>query len=70
MSTVVKVIEVISQSDKSWEDATRNAVKEASKTVKNIKTIWVENFSGTVEGNKLVNFRVNVKLSFLIEGTK
>ena len=70
MGSIVKVIEVIAQSDKSFDDAVRNAVKEASKTVKVIKSIWVDNLSASVEGEKITQFRVNAKISFLIEGRK
>jgi flavin-binding protein dodecin len=66
VSSIVKVIEVIAQSDKSFDDAVRNAVKEASKTVKGIKSVWVDNFSAEVSGDSLVSFRVNAKLSFVV----
>lgn len=42
---VLKVIEVLAESSKSWEDATRNAVKEASKTVKNIRSVYIKDQS-------------------------
>jgi dodecin len=70
MGSIVKVIEVIAQSDKSFDAAVQNAVKEAAKTVKGIKSIWVENFSAAVEGDRITQFRVNAKISFLIEGRK
>jgi len=66
MSSVVKVIELIAQSDKSWDDAARNAVAEASKTIKNIKSVWVDNQTAEVEGNQIVSYRVNVRISFLV----
>jgi hypothetical protein len=68
MSTVVKVIEVIAQSEKSFDDAAKNAVKEVAKTVKGIKSVWIDNFSATVEGDQIVEYRVNAKVSFLVEG--
>lgn len=68
MSSIVKVIEVIAQSEKSFDDAVANAVKEVAKSVKGIKTIWVDNFSGTVEGSKITEYRVNAKLTFVVEG--
>jgi dodecin len=68
MSQIVKVVEVIAESDKSFDDAARAAVREASKTVRGIKSIWIDNFSGVVEGDRIVRFRVNAKLSFLLEG--
>jgi Uncharacterized conserved protein len=67
MSNVVKVIEVLAESEKSWEDAAREAVERAAKTVKNIRSIYIENFEATVEGKKIVRFRVNAKISFLME---
>ncbi len=66
MASVVKVIELIAESDKGWEDAARNAVREAGKTVKGIKSIWIDNMTAEVEGNRIVNFRVNAKLSFVV----
>ena len=65
MSSVVKVVELIAESETSWDDAAKNAVTEASKTIKNIKSIWVDNQTAEVEGNRIVRYRLNVKLSFL-----
>lgn len=70
MSSIVKVLEVIAESSKSFDDAAQQAVKEAAATVRNIKSIWIENFSGVVEGDRIVQYRVNAKLSFLVEGHK
>lgn len=70
MSTVVKVIEVIAQSEKSFDDAAQNAVKEVAKSVKGIKSIWIDNLSGTVEGDRITEYRVNAKVSFLVDGHK
>ncbi|HLV70848.1 MAG TPA: dodecin family protein [Xanthomarina sp.] len=61
---VLKVIEVLSNSKESWEDATRKAVKEASKTVKNIKSVYIKEQSAIVNGDSVTEFRVNVKLTF------
>lgn len=68
MASVVKVIELIAQSDKSWDDAAQSAVKEAAKTVKQIKSVWIDNFSCEVEGERITRYRVNAKVSFLVEG--
>jgi dodecin len=62
-----KVIEVIAQSDKSWEDAARSAVKDAGKTVKNIKSIWIKHAEGVVQKNKIVAFRVNAHITFEVK---
>lgn len=65
---VLKVIEILANSAKSWEDATQNAVKHASKTVRNIKGVNVSNMSAQVDSNgNITEYRVNVKLSFEVE---
>ncbi len=66
MSKVVKVIEVLAQSNKSWEDAANNAIKEASKSVKDIKSINIVNTSAKVEKNKIVKYRITAQISFVI----
>ena len=68
MSSIVKVIEVIAQSEKSFDDAVASAVKEAAKTVSGIKSVWVDNFSGEVDGDRIVQYRANCKVSFLLKG--
>ena len=62
--SVHKVIEVLSQSDKGWEEAAQAAVTEASETVKGIKSIYIEEFQGVVENNKITQYRVNAKITF------
>ncbi|CAM3530804.1 dodecin family protein [Zobellia roscoffensis] len=61
---VLKVIEVLANSDKSWEDATKQAVAQASKSVKNIKSVYINEQSATVTDGKMDNYRVNVKITF------
>jgi len=61
---VLKVIEVLANSDKSWEDAAKNAVAHASKSVKNIKSVYINEQSATVKDGKLDNYRVNAKITF------
>ena len=63
-----KVIEVISQSEKSWDDAAQKAVTDASKTVRNIKSIYIQDMQGIVENNKIVQYRVTAKITFQVEG--
>jgi len=62
-----KVIEVLSQSEKSWEDAAQHAVADAGKTIENIKSIWVKNFEAVVKGNKIVEYRVNANITFEVK---
>jgi flavin-binding protein dodecin len=59
-----KVIEVISQSDKGWEDAAQKAVTDAGRTVKNIKSIYVKHFEAVIAKNKIVQYRVNANITF------
>jgi dodecin len=67
MAQILKVIEVLAESEKSWEDAAAEAVKRAAKTVKNIRSIYIENFEAKVEGDRVVLYRVNGKISFVLE---
>lgn len=64
---VVKVIELLAESGESWEAATQDAITEASKTVHSIQNVYVKNMQAVVEGNKITKYRVNVKVSFLVE---
>ena len=61
---VLKVIEVLSNSEKSWEDATKKAVKHASKSVKNIRSVYVQDQSASVKDGEVYDFRVNLKITF------
>ena len=65
--TMVKVIEVLAESDKSWEDAAQQAVADASKTVRNVKSIYLKNIEATVENGKVAKYRINAKISFVLE---
>ena len=63
---VVKVIELVGTSTLSWEDATKNAVAEAAKTVRNITGIDVIGQKAVVEDNVIKEFRANVKVAFVV----
>lgn len=65
---VIKVIEVIATSDKSFEEATRIAVKEAGKSVKNIKSVYVKEMNGKVQNNEIISYGVIAKISFEVGG--
>lgn len=65
--SIVKVIEVIASSEKSFDDAAQVAVTEASKTVKNIKSINITNMNGNVSNGKITSFAVNAKISFELD---
>ncbi len=64
---VLKVIEVLANSNVSWEDATKKAVAEASKSVKHITSVYVQDMSATVKDGEVDEFRVNVKITFKLE---
>ena len=70
MNSIVKVIEVIAQSEKSFDDAAQQAVREVAKTVRGVKSVWIDNFSCTVDGDRISEYRVNAKVSFMVEGHK
>ena len=63
---VLKVIELLASSEKSWEDALKNAVKTAGKTVKGIRSVWVQDQSAVVKENDVIEFRITAKISFEI----
>ncbi|MGC8812250.1 MAG: dodecin family protein [Candidatus Aenigmatarchaeota archaeon] len=65
--TVVKIIEVIGTSEKSWEDAVQKALERASKTVRNITGIDVLGLKCVVKNNKIVEYRANMKIAFVVE---
>lgn len=67
--SLAKVIEVISEG-KTMEEAVTNAVKNASKTVHNIRSVYCENIYGIVENNKVAKYRVNAKITFVLDDQK
>ncbi len=64
--SIVKVIEVIAESDKSWEDATQNALDHAGKSITGIQNIYLSDFKAIVENNKITKYRAIAKISFLV----
>lgn len=65
--SIVKVIEVMANSTKSWEDAAQNAITNAAKTLHKIHSVWIQDQSAVVVNNKITEYRVTVKLSFEID---
>ncbi len=63
---VLKVIELLASSEESWEDALRSAVKTAGKTVKGIRSVYVQDQSAVVKKNDVIEFRITAKVSFEI----
>ncbi|MCO6478684.1 MAG: dodecin domain-containing protein [Phaeodactylibacter sp.] len=62
--SVMKVLEIMAESEKGWEDATAKAVAKASETVKNIRSAYVQDQSVTVKDNKPAMYRVDLKITF------
>jgi len=67
MSDMLKVIEVLAESDKSWEDAASEAVTRASKSVHGIKSIYIKDMNAQVENNKITKYRINANVSFVLD---
>ncbi len=68
MSTA-KVIEVIAEG-KTLEQAIENAVKQAAETLHSIKSVWVENITALVDNGKVTKYRINAKLTFVLDSKK
>ncbi len=65
--TVVKIIELVGSSPDGWNEAAKNALQEAAKTVKNIKRMHVKKCTAKVENNKIVEYRAVVRLAFIVK---
>ena len=70
MAKVVKVIELLSESSKSWEDAAQSAVNEASKTLRNIRSIYIKEFTAAVDNGKVSSYRISAKVTFDLESER
>ncbi len=67
MKIVIKVVEIIGTSTNSWEEAAKNAVEEASKTIRGITGIDVVNQTATVKEGKIVKYKTCCKIAFAVE---
>lgn len=67
---LVKVIEIISASEKGIEDAIHNAVAETSKTIRNIDSVYVKEIKAHVQDGKITTFGVNCQISFRVDTTE
>lgn len=65
--SVLKVIEILGNSEKGWEDAAAQAIAHASKSVSHIRSVNIQNQSATVKDDKIHEYRVNVKISFEVK---
>ena len=64
---IVKVIEILAESPQSWEDAASKAVATAQKSLRDVKSIYIQDLSAEVDKGKIVNYRISAKLSFKLE---
>jgi len=65
--TIAKIIEVSSDSSVSFQDAIESGIKRTEKTVKNVKGAWIAEQKVTIESGKITNYRVMMRISFVIE---
>jgi flavin-binding protein dodecin len=68
-STVFKSIELTAESEKSWEDAAQQCVREAAETIKNIRELKVESMKPLVDAGRLVRYRVRCRVAFAVDTT-
>ena len=64
---VVKIIELIGSSKEGWKEATQNAIDEAARTVRNIRSVHVKRITAKVEKNKIVEYRAVVRIAFTVD---
>jgi hypothetical protein len=64
--SIAKVIEISAESPESFDDAIRDGIQRASESVENIKGAWVKEQQVVVDGGKVVNYRVDLKVTFVV----
>jgi len=69
MSEIVKVIEVLAQSEKGWEEAAQQAVQTAAQSLRNVQSIYIKEFSASVQDGKVTQYRITAKISFDLESS-
>ena len=66
--SMLKVIEVLAESEKSFKDAAQNAVTQTSKSVRNVKSVYLKEMTAAVDDGRITSYRVNAKVTFLLDG--
>jgi len=64
---IAKVVEVNSSSTKSFEDAIQTGIAKVTETIKNVQGAWINEQKVVVKDNQITEYRVNLKISFLVE---
>ena len=65
--SLAKVIEVIAESETSWDDAAQSAVREAAETLRHVKHLYVKDMQAVVENGRIVKYRLNANITFILE---
>ena len=65
--SVAKVSEIISSSNKSFEDAVTKGIARANKTLKGVRGAWIDNQKVVVEDGKITEYRVNMRVTFVLQ---
>ena len=65
--SVAKVTEITATSTKGFDDAVRAGIKRAAKTLKNVRGAWIKGFKVDIDGGRIVDYRVDMKISFVLE---
>ena len=68
--TVVKVLELVGESKEGWQEAAENAVREAARTVDHITGVEVYNMTANVEDGRIVEYKANVKVAFVVDDSR
>jgi dodecin len=66
--SVARVTEISATSDKSFEDAITQGIQRATTTLRNVKSAWIKEQEVTIEGQKIVSYKVTIKVTFVLEG--
>lgn len=69
MAKVAKIIELMSESRKGWEDAAQNAIAEPSRALRNIRSLYVKEMNAAVENGRIRSYRLNSKMTLELEGS-
>jgi flavin-binding protein dodecin len=65
--SIARVTEIIAASDKSFEDAVADGIRRATKTLKNVKSAWVQDQQAVIKNDKIKEFRVTLKVTFILD---
>jgi flavin-binding protein dodecin len=65
--SMLNVVEVLAESDKSWEEAANIAIAKAAETVRNVRSIYIEELEASVANGRIAQFRINAKVTFELE---